>query len=139
MCPGIDPSKLEPKFIAEMTELMRTLPHEQVMKMQTIMHNSMAGFDVSKDVREFEQSLSPDFRMKLARLVQQANLSVPGEQYSPASPPAAPTKPVETIDDARLMVLRAVRDGSISPEEALKTLFPGIERDSSAVSDSENT
>ena len=40
MFPGFDPSKLDPKTIQELTDLMRTLPPEKLMQMQSIMHNS---------------------------------------------------------------------------------------------------
>jgi hypothetical protein len=117
MFAGIDPSKLDPKVIQELTDLMRTLPPGQLMKMQTIMHNSMAGIDVTKDVQAFEASLKPEFRERLARLALSSGMPLPGAPVTEAAP-------VNTVSDARLMLLRAVRDGSLTPEDALSALFP---------------
>jgi hypothetical protein len=76
---------------------MSTLSPDQMMKMQSLMHNAMAGFDVSKDMAEFERSLPPEFREKMARLLYIMNgVEVPGAAASPASattpqdPPKAP-------------------------------------------------
>lgn len=117
-----DPSKLSPQAIQEISELMRTLTPEQMMKMQTLMHNSMAGFNVTKEVMDFEQSMPPGFREKMARIMYMANgIEVPGTK-----PAAAPT-PIEdpkSESDARLVILRSVAGGLMSPEEALKVLFP---------------
>jgi hypothetical protein len=124
MFAGFDPSKLDPKLIQEISELMRTLPHEQLMKMQSIMHNSMAGFDVTAEVKTFESSLPPGFREKLAKIMYLAN----GVPVEPAG--SAPAMPAESssvtndVDRARLTILEAVRDRSVSPADALKVLFP---------------
>jgi hypothetical protein len=121
MFPGFDPSKLDPKLIQEISELMRTLPPEQLMKMQSIMHNSMAGFDVTEEVRKFESNLPPGFREKLAKAMYTAN----GVITETAPTPPAPTlSTLNDVDRARLTVLEGVRDRRIAPEEALRTLFP---------------
>jgi hypothetical protein len=125
MFPGFDPSKLDPKIIQEISELMRTLPPEQLMKMQSIMHNSMAGFDVTEEVRKFEVNLPPGFREKLAKAMYAANGVV--TEPSPSSPAitaTASSSGLNDVDRARLTLLEGVRDRSISPEEALRVLFP---------------
>lgn len=121
MFPGFDPSKLDPKVVQELTELMRTLPPEKLMQMQSMMHNSMAGFDIAKDVQAFESSLPPEFRARLAKIMLAAG-PLPADAFFAAKPTAVPP-PVKNVDDARLTLLYAVRDGSLSPEEALKALF----------------
>ena len=57
--PPFDPSKMDPKVLMQLSELMRQLPPAQIQKMQTLMHNMMAGFDVKKDMEEFEKTLPP--------------------------------------------------------------------------------
>jgi hypothetical protein len=121
MFPGFDPSKLDPKLIQELSELMRSLPPEKLMQMQSLMHNSMAGFDISKSVQEFESSLPPEFRMKLAKIMMSAG-PLPTGKPDIEIPTAAPA-PITNVDDARLTLLNAVRDGALTPEEALKALF----------------
>lgn len=125
MFPGFDPSKLDPKVIQELSDLMRTLPPEKLMQMQTMMHNSMAGFDIMKDVQAFESGLPPEFRAKLAKIMLSAG-PLPADAVIPTTGMAVetPTAPVSNVHEARLTVLRAVRDGTVSPEDALATLFP---------------
>lgn len=118
---GFDPSKLDPKLIAEISELMASLPPPQMMKMQTIMHNSMAGLDVTKDVQEFEASLPPGFREKMARILYRANGVDLGGTIDVT--PAVVSEPANE-SEARLTILKAVRDAKLSPEEAMKVLFP---------------
>jgi len=122
MFPGLpadfDPSKLDPKLIAEISELMRTLPAPMMMKMQTIMHNSMAGIDVRKDMEEFERGLPPGFREKMAKIMYQA-----GGVVDVLATPEDKTAPLESMDDARLTILNAVKNGTLTPEAALRALF----------------
>ena len=114
-----DPSKLTPQAIREISELMSSLTPAQMMKMQTLMHNQMGGFDVTKDMMEFEQSLPPSFREKMARIMYMANgITVPPQQSA-----NIPVTEPKTEDDARLIILRSVASGLMSPEEALKVLF----------------
>lgn len=116
MFAGFDPSKLDPKVVQELTELMRTLPSEKLMQMQSIMHNSMAGFDIAKEVQSFESSLPADFRARLAKIMLAAG-PLPADAFPKV-------EPVTDVTDARLTLLRAVRDGELTPEDALKALFP---------------
>jgi len=109
-----DPSKLSPQAIQEITDLMRSLSPDQMMKLQSLMHNSMAGFDVSKQMMEFEQSMPADFRAKMARIMYMANgIEVPNSQTEP-----------KNENEARLVILQSVAAGLMAPEEALKVLFP---------------
>jgi hypothetical protein len=122
-----DPSKLSPQAIQEITDLMRTLTPAQMMKLQSIMHNQMAGLNVTKELMEFEQSMPADFRAKMARIMYMANgIEVPA---SPAatntvSAPEAPIAEPKNENEARLVILQSVAAGMMSPEEALKILFP---------------
>src|SRR4051812_8449490 len=69
MFPQFDPSKMDPKLMMELSQLIQKLPPHQLNQMQSIMHNMMAGFDVTKEMEEFEKSLPPEFREKIASLM----------------------------------------------------------------------
>ena len=124
---GLDPSKLNPQAIAEISELMRTLTPDQMMKMQTLMHNAMGGFNVQEEMVEFEKSLPPSFREKMARIAYIANgIPVPNHgtptQDAPAEQLMETEKPANE-SEARLVILKSVASGLMSPEEALRILF----------------
>jgi hypothetical protein len=132
-----DPSQMDPKMLMELSRVVQQLPPEQLNRMQTLMHNMMAGHDVTREMAEFERSLPPGFREKLT-----AMMGAPGA-FSAASPAASAeiTPPTETIAGtpeviptsgrseemdlhlARITILRAVADGRMTPEEAEKLLF----------------
>ncbi|HAR43627.1 MAG TPA: hypothetical protein DCS07_13520 [Bdellovibrionales bacterium] len=116
-----DPSKMDPKALMEISQLIQQLPPEQLNRMQRLMHNMMAGFDVKKEMEEFENSLPPDFREKLLKLA--GGSMSPGAQPITSTAQSAPDAEID-LHQARLTVLRAVQEGSISPEEAEKLLFP---------------
>jgi len=140
---GFDPSKMDPKALMELSNLVRELPPAHLNKMQTLMHNMMAGFDVRKEMEEFEKNLPAGFREKLMGIMLRggAGTSFTGAagtglaQSEPAeaeviSPMAQSTVAAEipnaemSVRDARLTVLRAVADGSMEPEDALTALWP---------------
>ncbi len=124
----IDPSKLSPQAIAEISDLMRTLTPDQMMKMQSLMHNSMAGFNVTQEMAAFEQSLPQGFREKMARVMYMMNgVEVPpSSTIANAAPLSSATiEEPKTETDARLIILQSVSSGLMAPEDALKVLFPG--------------
>ena len=124
---GLDPSKMTPEVIAEITEAMRMLSPDQMMKLQSLMHNEMAGFDVMKDMAALEQTLPQGFRERMARVMYMANgIAVPRAASAAdlATSAPEPSKLPENPDEARLVILRSVSSGLMSPEEALKVLFP---------------
>lgn len=123
MFPGLDPSKLDPKVIAQLTELIRQLPYEQIQRMQTLMHNAMAGFNVQKDMEEFERSLPPGFREKVAALMLTQGLNSVASARSPEPSSAAAVEETLSVSTARITVLRAVANQEVTPEEAEKILF----------------
>lgn len=119
-----DPSKLNPQAISEITDLMRTLSPEQMMKLQTLMHNSLAGFNVTQEMIEFEQSMPPSFREKMARIMYLANgITVP-TQATAASVENSASHDLKNENEARLVILKSVANGLMSPEQALSVLFP---------------
>lgn len=114
-----DPSKMDPKTLMKLSELVRQLPPDKLSRMQTLMHNMMAGFDVRKEMEELEKSLPPGFREQLmASFGGTPPSPMPVEEYSEATP-------IEmNLREARLTLLRAVAQGDLDPVEAEKLLFP---------------
>ncbi len=133
--PPFDPSKMDPKLIAELTDLLRQLPPNKIMQMQTLMHNMMAGHNVQKEMEEFEKSLPPGFRERLMGIYARFGMGpFPTGTAGPAvSQPQMAEPEVVTSDEAssemsvreaRLTILRGVSQGDVSPEQALELLFP---------------
>jgi hypothetical protein len=125
-----DPSKMDPKLLMELSQLVQQLPPEHLSRMQTLMHNMMAGIDVRKDMEDFEKSLPPNFRIRLATLFASnadklAPFANPGSMSEPIDVTPTPAQSSGEMDvyQARITILRAVADGRISPEEAEKLLF----------------
>ena len=132
---GFDPSKMDPKTLMELSILVRELPPEQLSRMQTLMHNMMGGFNVQKEMEEFERTLPAGFRDKLMGIMMRGGAMSAGAP-TPGAPAAAPIEEAQVIStgpqvtpemsvrDARLTVLRAVAEGSMDPEDALIALWP---------------
>jgi hypothetical protein len=134
-----DPSQMDPKVLMEMSNLIRELPPEKIMKMQTLMHNMMAGFDVRSQMEEFERDLPPEFRQKLMSVMASAgvdpltadqDMRIAGLSQGGAGVTAS--RPATTVSEAplpanereaRLTILRAVAEGRMSPEDAESLLF----------------
>lgn len=121
--PAFDPSKMDPKVLMEVSQLIQKLPPDQLSRMQGMMHNMMAGFDVSSEMENFEKSLPAEFRNKLSGLMgrttgmtQTAPSPVNGMlSAEEASPPH--------LHEARLTILKGVASGHVSPEDAEQLLF----------------
>ena len=130
MLPNFDPSQLDPKVMMELSQLVQQLPPEKLNQMQTLMHNMMAGHDVRREMEDFEKSLPPGFREKLARLMYAANgVDVGAEPpvqstISGLSQPSAAVEMPGSMREARLTVLRAVAEGRMSAEQAEGVLWP---------------
>lgn len=125
---NFDPSKLDPKTLMELSNLVRELPPAQLNKMQSIMHNMMAGFDVRKEMEEFEKTLPPAFRERLMGIMAGKVGPATGTGVAPATAPEpipheAPPASMD-VRSARMTVLQAVAEGRMSPDEAERILFP---------------
>ncbi len=107
----------------ELSRVIQQLPPAQLSRVQTLMHNMMAGFDVRKEMEEFEKSLPPGFRDKLMGLMGNQGISPVGFPQT-SSETVIEVTPVNDVRDARLTLLRAVASGSLSPEDAERVLFP---------------
>lgn len=123
--PSFDPSKMDPKALMELSQLFQQLPPSELGRMQTLMHNMMAGYDVRKDMEEFERSLPPGFREKLMALVGgQAGFPAMGGAANEPIEVSAPAADMD-LHQARITILQAVADGNMTPEQAEGLLFPG--------------
>jgi hypothetical protein len=125
MFPSFDPSKLDPKTLMELSQLIRELPPEQISRLQALMHNMGAGFDVKRELEDFEKSLPQGFRDRMTALMLKAQTQTAAA--APAHPGAAAESATDlpgSVREARLTVLRAVADGHMPPEEAERVLFP---------------
>jgi hypothetical protein len=125
--PSFDPSKMDPKMMMQLAELIRQLPPDKISKMQALTHNMMAGFDVRKEMEEFENTLPPGFREKLVALMGSGGSAPPTPDIDVTPSPSeaiAETTPPQNLREARVTLLRAVADGRLQPEEAEKLLFP---------------
>jgi hypothetical protein len=139
---NFDPSQMDPKVLMQMSELVRQLPPEKLNRMQSLMHNMMAGYDVSKDLEEFEKSLPPGFREKLLAIVSSqpnafagamggakgmggATIQPPSSTVSTTGATIEPStaEAPANLREARLTILRAVAQGHMTPDEAEKLLF----------------
>jgi hypothetical protein len=140
MFPQFDPSKMDPKVLMQLSQLIQQLPPDQLNKMQGLMHNAMAGFDVRSQMEEFERGLPPGFREKLMALIgSNPGAFMPGMSAMGGMPGVVPVEPTVTHEasvepegsdsanmdmrEARLTVLRGVAAGQVSPEQAEKLLF----------------
>lgn len=114
---NFDPSKMDPKVMMELSELVQKLPPEKLQQMQSLMHNMMAGFDVKREMEEFEKGLPPGFRETVMSLMaSQAKMEMTSQE------PAAVAGSMD-VHKARMTILEAVADGKMTPEEAEKLLF----------------
>jgi hypothetical protein len=133
----LDPSKLKPETISKISALLQELPPAQLQKIQSIIHNQIAGFDVSKEIQELESQFPPGFREKMARLMYEMHgvslgsdasneaQSSPGSAQDMVNEASSPhVDEPKSIDEARLTILKGVASGAMSPEEAFKVLFP---------------
>ena len=125
--PPFDPSKMDPKMMMQLSELMSQLPPAQIQRMQTLMHNMMAGFDVKKDMEEFERTLPPGFKERMMSIM---GSGVASGALPPFSTPQnqstieVPASAEMDLHNARLTILQAVADGRMPPDQAEKLLFP---------------
>jgi len=137
MFPQFDPSKMDPQVLMQLSQLIQQLPPEQLNKMQGLMHNAMAGYDVKAQMEEFERSLPAGFREKLMALIatNPAAFMPPGgdpiSAVGPNAPSSAAPEPLSAdlssdkmdMREARLTVLRGVANGQVTPEDAERLLF----------------
>ena len=120
---------MDPKVLMELSQLIQQLPPEQLNRMQSLMHNMMAGHDVRREMEEFERALPSGFREKIvAMAAANPGAFAPGMDTAfTNSTPVTSTEPVTAssmdLREARLTLLRGVASGQLSPEDAERLLF----------------
>lgn len=125
--PPFDPSKMDPKILMKLSQLIAQLPPAQISRLQSLMHNMTAGFDVANDLAQFEKDLPPGFRENLVSILSEQGQLDTVKPVASAPVPAGTSiteEPAEmNIKEARLTILRAVAEGNLSPEQAEALLF----------------
>lgn len=108
---GMDPSKMDPAMMQQMAKTLQRLPRNKLNQLQALMQRAMAGQDVSREAKEFEKLLPPEF----AQL---------GQQMMMAQGLAGNAKPAEPLNEesAKKMIAEAVAEGKMSKDEAQKLL-----------------
>ncbi len=124
----------------QLSTLIQELPPDRLMRLQTLMHNMMAGHDVKNELTEFEQTLPAGFRQKMMALVMGAGPDLSGGNFSGFSHSSAatfqssqaaqaslanpePEGEPTTMRDARLMILGAISRGELGIIEGYDALF----------------
>lgn len=101
---GFDPSKMDPAQLKQMRKSLAKIPKGQLMKMQSLVKQAMAGKNVEKELEALSAYLPPEFAQAAEGM---------GESETPAD---------MTADQAAKIVQEAVAKGEISVEEAKKLI-----------------
>lgn len=112
---GFDPSKVDPQMIAQMGQIMRQIPKAQLMRLQSVMQKAMAGKDVREEAAELERSLPPHLQESLRAMGMAAmgGMGMPGAEESAKD---------LSVDDAKAIVEKAMKEGKISSDQAEELL-----------------
>ena len=120
--PAFDPSQMDPQMMMQMSQMLGRLPKGQLQKLQNLMQRAMSGKDVTREAKEFEQSLPVEFQSMLA------SFQMPGmpgagtpDSSAPEVLPALPGQSAAggmTEEEARKIVEAAAQEGKISTDQA---------------------
>lgn len=66
------PAGMDPKAMWEMAKVLRRLPKGQVIRLQGLVQQAMAGKDVSREAAELQASLPPDVQQLFLNMSAQA-------------------------------------------------------------------
>lgn len=120
--PAFDPSQMDPQMMMQMSQMLGRLPKGQLQKLQNLMQRAMSGKDVTREAKEFEQSLPVEFQSMLS------NFQMPGmpgagapDSAAPQVLPALPSSSAAsgmTEEEARKIVEAAAQEGKISTDQA---------------------
>jgi hypothetical protein len=122
---GFDPSKMDPQVMMQMGQMIQRLPKGQLQRLQSLMQRAMAGKDVTREAAELERQLPLEFE-QMMRSFNPASLGFGGEvapEEVSAPPMAETSSPVAmTEEEAKAIVARAMAEGKVSQDEAVKLL-----------------
>lgn len=128
--PAFDPSQMDPQMMLQMSQMLGRLPKGQLQKLQNLMQRAMSGKDVTREAKEFEQSLPVEFQSMLASFQLPGQMpgmpGMPGAEAAPgANPEVLPALPAGdaanggmTEEEARRIVETAAKEGKISTDKA---------------------
>lgn len=123
---GFDPSKVDPKVMAQMQSLIARLPRAQLQQLQSVMQKAMAGKDVTAEAMQLQRMLPPEF-MQLAMQMQMgqmggdaaAGMGMPGMMGGGAPTPTAEEL---SLEEAKRIVAEAAKSGKLAGAEATELL-----------------
>lgn len=131
---GFDPSQMDPHMMKQVGNALKRLPPAQMQKLQSLMQRAMAGQDVTKESADFEKMLPPDLMQMLQSMNPMAQAA------SAATLQAEAAAKIESVDEAKKIIEKAVRDGNLSREEGARLLAGGAPDEASeSTSDSSGT
>lgn len=115
--PGFDPTKMDPKAMAEMAASFKKLPKAQLIKMQNLMQKAMSGADITDEAQQFEKSLPPGFQEMMMGQMSAMGATMDDAHISSGTP-------AMNEEEARQIIESAKATGKISSDEADKILDP---------------
>lgn len=113
---GFDPSQMDPQMMKQVGNALKRLPPAQMQKLQSLMQRAMSGQDVSKESADFEKMLPPDLMQMLQAMNPMAQAA------SAATMQAEAAASIESVDEAKRIIEKAMRDGNLSREEGARLL-----------------
>jgi len=129
---GFDPSQMDPAMLMQMSQMLQRLPKSQMQKLQNVMTRAMAGKDVTREAQDLERSLPPEFLEMMKGFAGPAMAAMGGGGEGmpdlgalsgalpvESEPVASEGAPVNmSADEARAIVEKAVREGTVTAEQA---------------------
>jgi hypothetical protein len=115
---GFDPSKVDPKVMAQMQALIQRLPRGQLAQLQQIMQKSMSGKDVTQEAMALQRTLPPEF----LQLAMQMQMSMGGAEGMPSMPGMPGADAELSEEEAKRIVAEAAKDGKLSGDKATELL-----------------
>jgi hypothetical protein len=123
---------ISPELMTQMTQALSRLPKSQLQRFQTLMQKAMSGRDITREAKEFERTLPPEFKTLMQTLAASAGFNPaaaippgdsPGGALLPAPGEASEAASGElTEEQARQLVAQAAAEGKISSDQAKELL-----------------
>jgi len=152
---GFDPSQFDPQMMLQFSQMLGRLPKGQLQKLQNLMQRAMSGKDVTREAKEFENSLPVEFQSMLAGFQMPGMPGMPGmgggmpdmgamgalpagggmpEVLPALTGNSGPAAGGMSEEEARAIVEAAAKDGKISSDQAQDLLAADPTKESKGVS-----
>jgi hypothetical protein len=144
---GLDPSQFDPQMMAQFSQMLGRLPKGQLQKLQNLMQKAMNGKDVTREAKDFEQSLPLDLQNLLSNFQMPTTPGASGEadmagmtELAGAGLPVSSGNVASTLpsgmseEEARAIVAAAAQEGKISENEATELLKGNPAQESKGIS-----